>query len=458
MARFGTALKHAWNVFSNQPQNSNRNSPWPVQPVPDSAPYAYGAASGSRPDRLKLLIPSARTMISSIYTRLSIDVASIDIRHVRTDEEKRYLDDIESGLNNCLTVEANLDQAARAFRQDIALTLFDRGVVALVPVDTSISPEKTGGYEILTLRVGEILTWYPKHVKVRLYNEATGKREEITLEKAAVAIIENPLYSVMNEPNSTLQRLLNKLELLDVVDNQSASGKLDLIIQLPYVIKSEARRQQAQQRRQDIEFQLAGSKYGIAYTDATEKITQLNRPAENNLMGQIEFLTDMLFGQLGLTAEVMNGTADEKVMLNYWNRTIEPVLSAITQAMIRTFLTKTARTQRQTIMFFRDPFRLVPVENIAEIADKFTRNEIMTSNEMRQVVGMAPHPDPKADQLLNSNMPQGSPTPTGVMTDGSVETPATTGVMTDAFDEIDAAIDDAFAGISSSNGNSASGG
>ena len=458
MARFGTALKHAWNVFSNQPQNSNRNSPWPVQPVPDSAPYAYGAASGSRPDRLKLLIPSARTMISSIYTRLSIDVASIDIRHVRTDEEKRYLDDIESGLNNCLTVEANLDQAARAFRQDIALTLFDRGVVALVPVDTSISPEKTGGYEILTLRVGEILTWYPKHVKVRLYNEATGKREEITLEKAAVAIIENPLYSVMNEPNSTLQRLLNKLELLDVVDNQSASGKLDLIIQLPYVIKSEARRQQAQQRRQDIEFQLAGSKYGIAYTDATEKITQLNRPAENNLMGQIEFLTDMLFGQLGLTAEVMNGTADEKVMLNYWNRTIEPVLSAITQAMIRTFLTKTARTQRQTIMFFRDPFRLVPVENIAEIADKFTRNEIMTSNEMRQVVGMAPHPDPKADQLLNSNMPQGSPTPTGVMTDGSVEAPATTGVMTDAFDEIDAAIDDAFAGISSSNGNSASGG
>jgi len=357
-------------------------------------------------------------MISSIFTRLSIDVASVEMRHVRLDEENRYKEDIDSGLNNCLTVEANIDQAARAFRQDIAMTLFDRGVCALVPVDTSISPETNGGYEILTLRVGEITQWFPHHVRMSLYNEETAQREEITLAKSAVAIVENPLYAVMNEPNSTLSRLLHKLNLLDAVDDASASGKLDIIIQLPYVIKSEARRQQAEQRRKDIEFQLSGSKYGIAYTDGTEKITQLNRPAENNLMAQIEFLTEMLYGQLGLTEEVMNGTADEKAMLNYWNRTIEPVLTAMAEAMRRTFLTKTARTQRQSVLFFRDPFRLVPIENIAEIADKFTRNEIMTSNEMRQVVGMAPHSDPKADQLLNSNMPQGSPTPTGVTTEG----------------------------------------
>ena len=402
MSRFGTTLKHAWNVFTNQEKREFRG---------------YGASYGSRPDRVRFRIPNERSMISSIYTRLSIDVASVDMRHIKTDDENRYLKDMDSGLNNCLTVEANIDQAARHFRQDIAMTLFDKGSAALVPVDTSISPERTGGFEILTLRVGEIVTWYPRHVRVNLYNEATAQREEITLEKTSVAIIENPLYSVMNEPNSTLQRLLYKLILLDSIDEQSASGKLDLIIQLPYVIKSETRRQQAEQRRADIEFQLKGSKYGIAYTDATEKITQLNRPAENNLMAQIEYLTAMLYGQLGLTEEVMNGTADEKAMLNYWNRTIEPVLTAIAEAMRRTFLTKTARTQRQTVEFFRDPFRLVPIENIAEIADKFTRNEIMTSNEMRQVVGMAPHPDPKADQLLNSNMPQGSPTPTGVMSE-----------------------------------------
>jgi hypothetical protein len=356
-------------------------------------------------------IPNERSMISSIFTRLSIDVASVDMRHVRLDDENRYKEDIDSGLNNCLTVEANIDQASRAFRQDISLTLFDRGVAAVVPVDTTISPQTSGGYDILTLRVGEITQWFPKHVRISLYNEATAQREEITLEKSAVAIVENPLYSVMNEPNSTLQRLLNKLNLLDVIDEQSASGKLDIIIQLPYVIKSEARREQAEQRRKDIEFQLKGSQYGIAYTDGTEKITQLNRPAENNMMSQIEYLTEMLYGQLGLTKEVMDGTADEKAMLNYWNRTIEPILTAITQAMVRTFLTKTARTQKQTVLFFRDPFRLVPIENIAEIADKFTRNEIMTSNEMRQVVGMAPHTDPKADKLLNSNMPQGSDTP-----------------------------------------------
>jgi hypothetical protein len=406
MSRFGTALKHAWNVFANQEDRIK------------SQPYSYYSGGNSiRPGRVRFGIPNERSMISSIYTRLSIDVASIDMRHVRLDNELRYFEDIDSGLNNCLTVEANIDQAARAFRQDIAMTLFDRGVAALVPVDTSINPQQTGGYDILTLRVGEIVTWYPQHVRVNVYNEATAMREEITLNKSVVAIIENPLYAVMNEPNSTLQRLLHKLNLLDAIDEQSASGKLDLIIQLPYVIKSEARRQQAEQRRQDIEFQLKGSQYGIAYTDGTEKITQLNRPAENNLMSQIEYLTAMLYGQLGLTEEVMNGTADEKAMLNYWNRTIEPVLTAITEAMRRSFLTKTARTQKQSILFFRDPFRLVPIENIAEIADKFTRNEIMTSNEMRQVVGMAPHPDPKADQLLNSNMPQGSPTPTGVVLD-----------------------------------------
>jgi hypothetical protein len=400
VSRFGSTLKHAWNIFANQ----------------ETKFKDYGVSYGARPDRVRLRIPNERSFISSIYTRLSIDVASIEMRHVRLDDQKRFIGDMDSGLNNCLTIEANTDQAARAFRQDIAMTLFDRGVAALVPIDTSISPEMSSGFEILTLRVGDIVQWYPNHVRVSVYNQEVGVRQEITLLKSAVAIVENPLYSVMNEPNSTLQRLLHKLNLLDAIDEQSASGKLDIIIQLPYVIKSEARRQQAEQRRADIEFQLKDSKYGIAYSDATEKITQLNRPAENNLMTQIEYLTEMLYGQLGLTAEVMNGTADEKAMLNYWNRTIEPILTAIVEAMRRSFLTKTARTQKQTVAFFRDPFRLVPIENIAEIADKFTRNEIMTSNEMRQVVGMAPHPDPKADQLINSNMPQGSPTPTGVTT------------------------------------------
>lgn len=408
MARFSTTLKHAWNVFTNQEDRAKS--------APSSA-GSYGGYGGRRPDRLRFRIPNERSIITSIYTRLGIDVASIEMRHVRLDSENRYSEDIDSGLNNCLTVEANIDQAARAFRQDIALTMFDRGVAVLVPVDTTINPEQTGGYDILTLRVGEVVNWYPQHVRVSVYNEAVAKREEITLHKSTVAIVENPLYTVMNEPNSTLQRLLHKLNLLDAIDEQSASGKLDIIIQLPYVIKSESRRQQAEQRRTDIEFQLKGSQYGIAYVDATEKITQLNRPAENNLMAQIEYLTKMLYGQLGLTEEVMNGTADEKAMLNYWNRTIEPVLTAIVESMRRSFLTKTARTQRQTIMFFRDPFRLVPIENIAEIADKFTRNEIMTSNEMRQVVGMAPHSDPKADRLVNSNMPAANPDRTA--TDGA---------------------------------------
>jgi putative sterol carrier protein len=439
VSRFGTALRHAWNVFSNQEQ-PRRYPSWPFGSDSGMDGGRYGSGYASRPDRVRLRIPNARTIITSIYTRLSIDVASVDMRHIRTDDQKRYLEDMPSGLNNCLTLEANLDQAARAFRQDVAITLFDRGVAALVPVDTSISPEQSGGYEILTLRVGDIVTWYPEHVRISLYNQATAKREEITLEKRAVAIVENPLYSVMNEQNSTLQRLLNKLELLDAIDNQSASGKLDLIIQLPYVIKSEARRQQAEQRRKDIEFQLKGSQYGIAYTDGTEKITQLNRPAENNLMAQIEFLTEMLYGQLGLTEEVMNGTADEKAMLNYWNRTVEPVLTAIVESMRRSFLTKTARTQGQTIQFFRDPFRLVPIENIAEIADKFTRNEILTSNEVRQVVGMAPHDDPKADKLVNSNMPQGS-SPNG-----------TTSVTYPVMPEVTAAINDAKVRRSSQNG------
>lgn len=432
MARFGTTLRHAWNVFTNQEDRSKAGP---------SSVTSSGGYGGRRPDRLRFRVPNERSIISSIYTRLSIDIASIEMRHVRLDEQKRFLEDIDSGLNNCLTVEANIDQAARAFRQDIAMTMFDRGVAVIVPVDTTINPEQTGGYDIQTLRVGEVVNWYPQHVRVSVYNEATAKREEITLNKSTVAIVENPLYSVMNEPNSTLQRLLLKLNLLDAIDEQSASGKLDLIIQLPYVIKSEARRQQAEQRRSDIEFQLKGSQYGIAYTDGTEKITQLNRPAENNLMAQVEYLTEMLYGQLGLTEEVMNGTADEKAMLNYWNRTIEPVLTAIVESMRRSFLTKTARTQRQQILFFRDPFRLVPIENIAEIADKFTRNEIMTSNEMRQVVGMAPHSDPKADKLINSNMPTATETITP--TEPSID------VLASSFDEIDNAIDEALASVSS---------
>lgn len=394
MTSFGDRLKHAWNAFQNQEAKR-------IQSYGD-----YGASYGGRPDRVRLRVSNERSIISSIYTRLSIDVASVDIRHVRTDESKRYLEDIDSGLNNCLSLEANIDQGARAFRQDIAMTLFDKGVAAIVPVDTTLNPELPGGFDIKTLRVGEVTAWFPRHVRVSLYNDIIGKREEIVLSKSAVAIIENPLYAVMNEPNSTLQRLIRKLNLLDAVDEQSASGKLDLIIQLPYVIKSEARREQAEQRRKDIEFQLKGSQYGIAYTDGTEKITQLNRPAENNLMAQIEYLTAMLYGQLGLTKEVMDGTADEKAMLNYNNRTIEPLLAAITEGMRRTFLTKTARTQNQSIMYFRDPFRLVPINDIAEIADKFTRNEIMSSNELRAVVGIAPSADPKADELVNSNMPQ----------------------------------------------------
>jgi hypothetical protein len=337
--------------------------------------------------------------------RLAIDCAGIDMRHIRNDDQDRYLEDMDSGLNNCLTVEANIDQAAQAFRIDLALTLFDKGVAVIVPVDTSVDPGNTaGGYDILTMRIGEVVQWYPHHVQVWVYNEKVGMRQQITLHKSTVAIIENPLYTVMNEPNSTLQRLIYKLNMLDAIDEQSASGKLDLIIQLPYVIKSEARRQQAEQRRKDIEFQLKGSQYGIAYTDGTERITQLNRPAENNLMDQITFLTSLFYSQLGLTDEIMNGTANEQTMLNYWNRTIEPTLKAITEGMSRVFLTKTARTQKQTIAFFRDPFRLIPIENIAKIADVFSRNEILSANEIRQIIGYRPSTDPKADKLINSNI------------------------------------------------------
>lgn len=392
-------LKNAWNAFTDENIRGGEVS------------YAGGYSYGASPDRRRLTYSNEKSIISSIFTRLSIDIAAIDIRHVRLDKAGRYLDDMTSTFNDCLTVEANMDQGATQFRQDIAMTLFDKGVAAIVPVDTTIDPASSTGYDILSLRVGEIVAWYPYHIRVSVYNEAKGFREEITLLKKFVAIVENPLYSVMNEPNSTLQRLIRKLNLLDVVDEQSSSGKLDLIIQLPYVIKSEARRQQAEQRRQDIEFQLKGSQYGIAYTDGTEKITQLNRPVENNLLKQIEYLVKMLYGQLGLTEEVMNGTADEKAMLNYHNRTVKPVLRAITEAMKRSFLTKTARTQKQSIMFFRDPFSLVPMEQLAEIADKFTRNEILTSNEIRQGIGIPPSIDPKADKLINSNMPAPSEPP-----------------------------------------------
>jgi putative sterol carrier protein len=403
MAKILDRLSHAWNAFVDQDEKYRVRS------------YGeWGASYGSRPDRVRLYVSNERSIISSILTHLAIDVASIEIRHVRLDENKRYIEDMDSGLNNCLTLEANVDQPARAFRQDMAMTLFDRGAIAIVPVDTTINPELSGGYDITTMRIGEIVQWMPQHVRISVYNEQTGRREELTLKKSTVAIVENPLYPVMNEPNSTLQRIIRKLNLLDAVDEQSSSGKLDLIIQLPYVIKSEARRKAAEQRRTDIEFQLKGSQYGIAYTDGTEKVTQLNRPAENNLMGQIEYLMKMLYGQLGITEDIMNGTADEKTMLNYINRTIEPVLGALSEAMKRTFITKTGRTQMQSVEYFRDPFRLMPMSDLAELADKLTRNEIVSSNEFRGYIGLKPSKDPKADQLRNSNMPQselGAPVP-----------------------------------------------
>jgi hypothetical protein len=381
---------------------------------------SYGTVASARPYQTRTSFSNERSIISSIYARISIDAAAIDIRHCRTDDQGRYMDDIDSGLQNCLTIEANIDQGATAFLQDVFMTLCDKGYLAIVPVDTTTNPKNSMSYDILTMRVGEIVKWHPRHVRVSVYDDEKGIRQELTLPKTQVAVVENPLYSVMNEPNSTLQRLIRKLNLLDTVDEASASGKLDLLVQLPYTIKSETRRQQAQQRRDDIEFQLKGSKYGIAYIDGTEKVTQLNRPVENNLMSQIEYLIKMLYGQLGLTEEIINGTADEATMLNYHNRTIKPIVKAVVEAMKRTFLTKTARSQFQSILFFRDPFALMPMEKFGDLADKLARNEVLTSNELRQAIGIRPAKDPKADQLINSNMPTSD---TGVPIPGGASPP-----------------------------------
>lgn len=392
---FGSRLKHAWNAFTGNVQMNYRD---------------LGMSYSYRADRPRMSRGNERSIVTSVYNRIALDVAALNVQHVRLDGNGRFLSVIDDGLNNCLTLEANVDQTARSFIQDVVISMFDEGSVAIVPVDTTTDPNVSGSYDIQSLRVGQILDWYPQHIRARVYNEQTGRKEDIVVPKSAVAIIENPLYAVINEPNSTMQRLIRKLNLLDVIDEQSGSGKLDLIIQLPYVIKTEARRQQAENRRKDIENQLSGSKYGIAYTDGTEHITQLNRSVNNNLMSQIEYLTSMLYSQLGITQSILDGTADEKTMLNYNNRTIEPIISAIVDEMKRKFLTKTARSQHQSISFFRDPFKLVPVNDIAEIADKFTRNEIMTSNEIRQVVGMKPSEDPRADELRNKNLsaPSGS--------------------------------------------------
>lgn len=386
----GSRFKNAWNAFNNK------------NPTSDN----YNGGYYRRPDRVRLSRRNERSIITAIFNRIALDVSAIRINHCQLDKDERFKSVLNTSLNNCLTLEANIDQTGRQLIQDAVMSMFDEGCVAIVPVDTSINPNDSNSYDILSLRTGRIVTWYPDKVRVEVYNELKGLNEEITLNKKDVAIIENPLYAIMNEPNSTLQRLIRKLVLLDSIDEQSGSGKLDLIIQLPYVVKSETRRNQAEQRRQDIEKQLSGSKYGIAYTDGTEKVTQLNRPVENNLMKQIEYLTSMLYSQLGITQAILDGTADEQTMLNYYSRTVEPIISSIVDEMIRKFITKTSRSQKKSILFFRDPFKLVPVNNIAEIADKFTRNEIMTSNEIRQVIGRKPSDDPKADMLINSNLNQ----------------------------------------------------
>lgn len=385
-------LQHAWNAFMNRDPTYNYQD--------------LGNSYSIRPDRPRFTRGNERSIVTSVYNRIALDVSAISIQHVRLDDNDRFKEQMNSGLNSCLTLSANTDQTGRAFIQDAVMSMLDEGCVAIVPIDTTTNPNISDSYDILTMRTAKILDWYPNHVRIRVYNERTGRQEETIVPKKMVAIVENPLYAVINEPNSTMQRLVRKLGLLDVTDEQTASGKLDLIIQLPYIIKTEARRQQAEERRKSIEMQLAGSKYGIAYTDGTERITQLNRSLENNLMKQIEYLTSMLYSQLGITQSILDGTADEKTMLNYYSRTIEPIVSAIVDEMKRKFLTKTARSQHQSIAFFRDPFKLVPVNDIAEIADKFTRNEIMTSNELRQIVGMKPSDDPKADKLINSNLNQ----------------------------------------------------
>lgn len=392
----GTRFKNAVNAFLNNRDPTRMNY------------SGYGHVY--RPDRPRVSGRNERSTVTAIFNRIALDVAAINIQHCKLDDEGRFDSIINSDLNNCLNLEANLDQTGRAFIQDVVMSMLDEGSVAIIPIDTDTEPNDHGSYNIYTMRTGKIIEWLPGQVKVNVYNDRTGKKEDLTLSKASVAIIENPLFAVINEPNSTMQRLVRKLSLLDSIDEQSGSGKLDLIIQLPYVIKSDARRQQADQRRKDIEMQLAGSKYGIAYTDGTERITQLNRPVENNLMKQIEYLTNMLYSQLGITQGVLDGTADEKTMLNYHTRAIEPIISAIVDEMKRKFLTKTARTQGQSIKFFRDPFKLVPVNELAESADKMTRNEIMTSNEFRQIIGLKPSKDPKADQLINSNINQSKDT------------------------------------------------
>ena len=388
----GSRFKRAWNAFTNR----------------DPTPFfnSMGASYSYRPDRTRFTRGNERTIVTAVYNKIAIDVAGLDIQHCKLDQNGGYISPINSGLNNCLTLEANKDQTSRSFIQDIVMSMFDEGVVAVVPIDTSDNPNFTNSYDIYTMRVAQVLEWFPDHVRLKVYNDRTGVKEEVIVNKSNVAIIENPLFAIINEPNSVMQRLVRKLALLDSIDEQSGSGKLDLIIQLPYVIKSEARKKQADDRRKEIENQLAGSKYGIAYTDGTEKITQLNRPVENNLMGQIEYLTNMLFSQLGITQTILDGTADEKTMLNYFNRTVEPIVSAIVDEFKRKFLTKTARSQNQSIAFFRDPFKLAPINDIAEIADKFTRNEIFTKNEIRQIVGKKPSNDPKADKLINSNIAQ----------------------------------------------------
>ena len=402
-------LQHAWNAFLNRD--------------PTQVAYPYGYSSSTKPDRVRISLTSERSIIASIYNRISMDVASMSVQHARTDLNGRYIETIPSGLNECLTLTANKDQTSRAFIQDVVTSMFDEGCVAIIPVDTTINPNISGSYEINSLRTGRILEWYPDHVRVDVYNDKIGRREEVILPKNIVAIVENPFYAVMNEPNSTLKRLITKLNLLDAIDIQSGSGKLDLIIQLPYVIKTQARKEQAEVRRKDIEEQLSGSKYGIAYTDGTERITQLNRPVENNLMAQITYLTSMLYSQLGMTESIFDGTADEKAMLNYYNRTIEPILASIVDEMKRKFLTKTARTQNQTIMIFRDPFKLVPVLELAEIADKFTRNEILSSNDVRSIIGFKPVDDARADELVNKNIsqPDNIPPDSGATTSASEE-------------------------------------
>lgn len=392
MPKFTERLQHAWNAFLNGEEQSYS--------------YNIGTSYSFRPDRVRLTRGNERSIVTAMYNRIAMDVAAVSIKHVRLDQNDRYVETIDSKLNYAITTEANIDQTGRAFIQDVVLSMFDEGAVAIVPVDTDINPKLSGSFDILTMRTAKIIEWYPEHVRVRLYNDRNGRREEVTLPKKMVAIIENPLYTVMNEPNSTLQRLIRKLNILDAIDEQSGAGKLDLIIQLPYTIKTEARKKQAEERRRDIETQLANTKYGIAYADATEHITQLNRSIDNNLMKQIEYLTSMLYGQLGLTEEIFNGTANEQTLLNYYSSTIEPILSAITGEMCRKFLTKTARSQHQSIVFFRDPFKLVPVNQIADIADKFTRNEVLSSNEVRAIIGFKPVADARADELRNKNLNQ----------------------------------------------------